>query len=106
MKRFENVIFKQRGAINNRMTEMFGLLKELTTNRAPEKVLMREEAKHPIIKNVNSISLIRGKEEKNDDDNATTDDSIEKTDGSDAEKPLKEAEKENKAENGTKNKPI
>nr|GEV99369.1 hypothetical protein [Tanacetum cinerariifolium] len=32
--------------------------------------------------------------------------SIEKTNGSDAKMPLKEAEKENKAENGTKNKPI
>ncbi|GJS70684.1 hypothetical protein Tco_0703525 [Tanacetum coccineum] len=82
MERFENAIFKQREEINNRMTEMSGLLKELTTSRAPEK------------------------EEMNDDDNVTTDDSIEKTDGSDAEVPLKEAEKENEAENGTKNEPI
>ncbi|GJU43789.1 ribonuclease H-like domain-containing protein [Tanacetum coccineum] len=84
------------------MTEMFGILKELTTSRAPKKVLMREEAKHPITKNVNSISLIRGEEEKNDDDNATTGDSIEKPNGSDAKMPLKEAEKENEAKNGTK----
>ncbi|GKA98352.1 MAK10-like protein [Tanacetum coccineum] len=63
---------------------------------------MREEAKHLIAKNVNYISLIRGEEEKNDDDNATTGDSIEKPDRSDAEIPLKKAEKENEAENGTK----
>ncbi|GJZ94072.1 hypothetical protein Tco_0666275 [Tanacetum coccineum] len=37
MERFENTIFKQRGEINSRMTEMFGLLKELTTNKTPEK---------------------------------------------------------------------
>ncbi|GJV70255.1 MAK10-like protein [Tanacetum coccineum] len=85
MERFENSIFKQREDINDRMTEVFGLLKELTTNRAPEKVLIREEARHLITKNVNSISLIRGEEEKNANDKATSDDSIERPDGSDEE---------------------
>ncbi|GJX14692.1 MAK10-like protein [Tanacetum coccineum] len=51
MERFENAIFKQREEINDRMAEMFGLLKEFTTSRAPEKVLIREEAKYPITKN-------------------------------------------------------
>ncbi|GJR83030.1 hypothetical protein Tco_0153815 [Tanacetum coccineum] len=106
MKRFENAIFKQRGEINNWMTEMFKLFTELTTSRAPKKLLMREEANHPVTKNINSISLIIGKEEKNDNDNATTSDNIEKPDGSNAKMPLKEAKKENDAENGTKNKPI
>ncbi|GJU24712.1 hypothetical protein Tco_1163333 [Tanacetum coccineum] len=86
------------------MVEMFGLLKELTTSRAPEKVLIREEAKYPVTKNVNSISLTRGKEEKNDEDNVTTNYGIEKTSGTDPEMPVREAKKE--AENGTKNKPI
>ncbi|GJS14866.1 hypothetical protein Tco_0409338 [Tanacetum coccineum] len=45
IERFENAIFKQREEINDRMTEMFGILKELTTSRAPEKVLIMEEAK-------------------------------------------------------------
>ncbi|GKD83239.1 hypothetical protein Tco_1350078 [Tanacetum coccineum] len=85
---------------------MFRLLKELTTSRAPEKVLMREEAKHPVTKNVNSISLIRGEEEKNEDDNAMIGDSIERTDGLDVKMPLKEVEKKNEAENGTKNESI
>ncbi|GJR69149.1 hypothetical protein Tco_0015214 [Tanacetum coccineum] len=31
MERFENAIFKQREEINDKMAEMFGLLKELTT---------------------------------------------------------------------------
>ncbi|GJR78331.1 hypothetical protein Tco_0149116 [Tanacetum coccineum] len=46
------------------MAEIFGLLKELTAIRAPEKVLVREEARHPITKHVNSISLIKMKEGK------------------------------------------
>nr|GEU46637.1 hypothetical protein [Tanacetum cinerariifolium] len=49
---------------------------------------------------------IRGEEEKNDDDNATINDSIEKADRSDAEMPLKEAEKEDETKNETKNEPI
>ncbi|GJS30546.1 zinc finger, CCHC-type containing protein [Tanacetum coccineum] len=43
IERFENAIFKHREEINDRMPEMFGLLKELTTSRALEKVLIREE---------------------------------------------------------------
>ncbi|GJT03154.1 MAK10-like protein [Tanacetum coccineum] len=64
MERFKNAIFKQREGINSRMTEIFGLLKELTTSRTPKKVLIREEAKFPVTKNVNSISLTKGEEEK------------------------------------------
>ncbi|GKB78526.1 MAK10-like protein [Tanacetum coccineum] len=63
MERFENTIFRQRKEINGRMTEMFGLLKELTTSRTPKKVLIKEEAKFPITKNVNFISLTKGEEE-------------------------------------------
>ncbi|GKC89868.1 MAK10-like protein [Tanacetum coccineum] len=106
MKRFENAIFKHRGEINDRMTEMFGLLMELTTSRAPEKVLIREETKHPVTKNVNSISLIRGEEKMNADDNVTSDDSIERPDGSDAEVQLNKVDKENEAKNRTKNEPL
>ncbi|GKD76709.1 MAK10-like protein [Tanacetum coccineum] len=43
MERFKNAIFKQREEINDRRAEMFRLLKELTTSRAPKKVLIREE---------------------------------------------------------------
>ncbi|GJU89282.1 MAK10-like protein [Tanacetum coccineum] len=106
IERFENAIFKQREEINDRMTDMFGLLKELTTSRAPKRELIKEEARYPITKNINSISLIRGEEEKNANDNATPNDSIERLDGSDAEVTLNEVKKENKAENGTKNEPI
>ncbi|GJU58612.1 hypothetical protein Tco_1236378 [Tanacetum coccineum] len=74
IERFKNGIFKQWEEINNRMTEMFGLLKELTLNRTPEKVLIREEATHPVTKNVNSISLVRTREEKSTKDKAIFDD--------------------------------
>ncbi|GKF93176.1 hypothetical protein Tco_0279895, partial [Tanacetum coccineum] len=78
MERFEKAIVKQREEINDRMAEMFGLLKELTTSRAPEKVLIKEEAKSPITKNVNSISLARGEEERNGDNDVATGDDSEK----------------------------
>ncbi|GKA20140.1 MAK10-like protein, partial [Tanacetum coccineum] len=64
MERFEEAILKQREEINGRMAEIFGLLRELTSSRTAEKVLIREEARHPVTKHVNSISLIQIKEEK------------------------------------------
>ncbi|GKG18737.1 hypothetical protein Tco_0373035, partial [Tanacetum coccineum] len=67
MERFENAIFKKRNEINDRMTEMFG----------PEKVLIREEAKFPVTKNVNSISLARGEEERSDKIDVATGNDIE-----------------------------
>ncbi|GJY71349.1 hypothetical protein Tco_0475052 [Tanacetum coccineum] len=73
MERFENPIFNQREKINGKMTEMFRLLKELTTNKTPEKVLIREEAKFPVTKNVNSISLARDEEEENNKMDETPD---------------------------------
>ncbi|GJZ06335.1 MAK10-like protein [Tanacetum coccineum] len=106
MENFENTIFKQREEINDRMAEMFGLLKELTTSKAPEKVLIREEAKFPVTKNVNSISLTRGEEERNNDNDVATDDDIKKTTGTKMEVSVKDAETKNGVENKTKNKPI
>ncbi|GJT19261.1 hypothetical protein Tco_0877967 [Tanacetum coccineum] len=70
-ERFENAIFKQREEINGRMTEMFRLLKELTTSKTPKKVLLREEAKFPVTKNVNSISFAREEEERSDKTDVT-----------------------------------
>ncbi|GJY35209.1 hypothetical protein Tco_0420587 [Tanacetum coccineum] len=78
IERFENAIFKQREEINDKMTKISGLLKELTTSRAPEKVLIREEAKFPVTKNVNSISLTRGGEERSEKIDVTTGDDFEK----------------------------
>nr|GEX42832.1 hypothetical protein [Tanacetum cinerariifolium] len=76
MERFENAICKQCEEINNRMTKMFGLLKELTTSRAPEKG-----------------------EERIDKNSVAIGDNIEKPTGTKTEMPAKEAEKEDEAEN-------
>nr|GEX56085.1 MAK10-like protein [Tanacetum cinerariifolium] len=77
------------------------LLKELTTNTTPEKVLIREEAKFPVTKNVNSISLARGEEEMSDKTDETLDNTVKPT-VTETEIPVKEAERNNE----TKNKPI
>ncbi|GJZ18681.1 hypothetical protein Tco_0554804 [Tanacetum coccineum] len=98
MERFKNVIFKQREEINGRITEMFRLLKELMTNRTPKKVLIREEAKFPVTKNVNSISLARGEEERSDKTDETLDNTIKPT-VTETEIPVKEAEKKNETKN-------
>ncbi|GJX74946.1 hypothetical protein Tco_0313541, partial [Tanacetum coccineum] len=98
MERFENPIFKQREEINDRITKMFGLLKELTTSRTPEKVLIRKEAKFPVTKNVNSISLARGEEERSDKKDETLDNTVKPT-VTEMEKPVKEAERNNEIKN-------
>ncbi|GJR69749.1 hypothetical protein Tco_0015814 [Tanacetum coccineum] len=76
MERFKKAIFKQREEINDRMAEMFGLLKELTTSRTPEKVLVREEARHPITKYVNAISLVKKEKEKNVENSEVVDKNV------------------------------
>ncbi|GJU36422.1 MAK10-like protein [Tanacetum coccineum] len=106
MERFDNAIFKQREEINDRITEMFGLLKELTTSMAPKKVLIREEVNSPVTKNVNYISLTRVEEEREDDNDIVAGDDIKKATETEMEVAVKEAETKNRAENKTKNKPI
>ncbi|GJR88090.1 MAK10-like protein [Tanacetum coccineum] len=74
---------------------------ELTTSRTPEKVLIREKAKFPVTKNLNSISLARGKEERSNKVDETLDNTVIST-VTEMEIPVKEAERNNE----TKNKPI
>ncbi|GJR73147.1 MAK10-like protein [Tanacetum coccineum] len=92
MERFKNAIFKQCEGINSRMTEMFGLLKELMTSKTLEKILIREEAKFPITKNVNYISLTKGEEERSNMTKVTPD-NTEKPTETEAEMPHKINEK-------------
>ncbi|GJR25352.1 hypothetical protein Tco_1101584 [Tanacetum coccineum] len=66
MERFENAIFKQREEISDKMAEMFGLLKELTTSR--------------------------GEEERNNDNDVATCDDIEKPTRTETGMPVNEAE--------------
>ncbi|GJZ44019.1 MAK10-like protein [Tanacetum coccineum] len=101
MERFKNTIFKQREEINGRMTEMFRLLKELTTSRTPEKVLIGEEAKFHIIKNLNSISLTKG-EEGGSNRTMLTPGNVEKPTETKIEMPVMEVEKINEVENVAK----
>ncbi|GJZ50895.1 MAK10-like protein [Tanacetum coccineum] len=101
MERFENAIFKQCEEINNRITKIFWNLKELTTSRTLKKVLIREEAKVPVTKNVNSISQAKGGEERSDKMDEVLDNTV---------KPIvTETEisvKEDKGNNETKIKPV
>ncbi|GKA23932.1 hypothetical protein Tco_0709965, partial [Tanacetum coccineum] len=99
IERFTNAIFKQREEINDRLTEMFGLLKELTTSRVPEKVLIREEAKCPVTKNVNSPSLTREEQEMSNKTDVTVGNDIKKNTRIETKMPVKEAKKEDEAEN-------
>nr|GEW54350.1 MAK10-like protein [Tanacetum cinerariifolium] len=101
MERFENTIFKQRDEINGMMTEMFGLLKELTTSRTPKKVLIQEEAKFPVTKNLNSISLTK-EEERGSDRTMMTPGNAEKPTETKTESPVMELEKINKLKSGAK----
>ncbi|GKE06816.1 hypothetical protein Tco_1398834 [Tanacetum coccineum] len=98
IERFENAIFKQLEMINDRMIEMFRLLKELSASRTPEKVLIREEARHPITKNVNSISVIRDEEEKDVVNNRAIIESIVEPSKSEEEEPPKKASVANEVE--------
>ncbi|GJU91940.1 hypothetical protein Tco_1304363 [Tanacetum coccineum] len=71
------------------MVEMFGLLKELTASRTLEKVLIREETRHPITKSINSISLILMEEENSVQNNGAIDKSVAKPRKSDEHEPPK-----------------
>nr|GEX69776.1 hypothetical protein [Tanacetum cinerariifolium] len=102
MERFENAIFKQREEINNRATEMFGLHKELTVSKTLETMLIREKERYPIIKHVNSISLVRTEEEESTKDEEMFDDISGKPDKSKAVISPKEVNKEKEAGNVTK----
>ncbi|GJS89475.1 MAK10-like protein [Tanacetum coccineum] len=103
MERFENTIFKQHEEINGRMTKMFRILKELTTSRTPAKVLIREETKFPVTKNVNSISLTRNEEKENNKTDETPDNTKMPTE---TEMPVRKTEAMNGAENGAGNESI
>ncbi|GJR28360.1 zinc finger, CCHC-type containing protein [Tanacetum coccineum] len=87
IERFENAILKQREEINDRMNKI-------------------EEAKSLIVKSVNSISLVKEEEGKNDIYDVATSDDSKETDGPDMEVSVKEAKTKNDAENEAKNKPI
>ncbi|GJZ00873.1 zinc finger, CCHC-type containing protein [Tanacetum coccineum] len=74
-------------------------------SRTPEKILIRVEAKFLITKNVNSISLTKGEEERSNKTEVTPDNTKKPT-KTEVEMPINEAEKKNGAENRAGNKSI
>nr|GEV65727.1 Pol polyprotein [Tanacetum cinerariifolium] len=74
-KGFKKSIFKQREEINDRMMEMFRLLKELTI-RTPEKFLVREQANNPITRCINTISLVKIGKDKSIENNEVIDKNV------------------------------
>nr|GEU46450.1 MAK10-like protein [Tanacetum cinerariifolium] len=73
MEKFKEAIFKQNKEINERMTKMFSLLKELTKSKSLEKVLVREEVSNRITKYVNTISIVRIESDKGTESNKVVD---------------------------------
>ncbi|GJR24764.1 hypothetical protein Tco_0973291 [Tanacetum coccineum] len=60
---------------------------ERMESRTSKNILMREEARHPITKNINSISLIRIEEEENKENNGQSSNSAMEPGKSDEEEP-------------------
>ncbi|GJV74744.1 hypothetical protein Tco_1506328 [Tanacetum coccineum] len=106
MERFEKTIFKQREEINDRMTKMLRFLKELTTSKTPEKVLVREEARHPITKNVNTISLVKMEKEKNIENNKVVDKNVVEFSELNAIEPKEEVDMKKEVGDRTNDEPV
>ncbi|GJT98627.1 hypothetical protein Tco_1094145 [Tanacetum coccineum] len=101
MERFEKSIFKKREEINDRMAEMFGLLKELTTSRTPKKVLVREEANNPITRCINAISLVKMEKDNSIENNEVVDNNVIEPSELNEVEPIEE-----EMEDGTDNKSV
>ncbi|GJV52667.1 hypothetical protein Tco_1448408 [Tanacetum coccineum] len=80
-------------------------LRDQASNCLEQKVLIREEARHPITKNVNSISLIRVEEEKNLENNRAIGKSVVKPSKPKEDKLLKEVDATNEVERRADDKP-
>ncbi|GKA40887.1 hypothetical protein Tco_0733480 [Tanacetum coccineum] len=106
IERFENAIFKQREGINSRMTEMFGLLKELMTIRLSLKYLspasIKELNKNPSspkrVHFVNSIVILSANSNTKEDVSPTNTCDINLGDMVKGKEGVKEQGKEEKVE--------
>ncbi|GKA84991.1 hypothetical protein Tco_0806645 [Tanacetum coccineum] len=87
------------------MDEMFGILKELTASRTLEKVVVREEARHPITKHGNAISIIKMEKEKNVEKNEVVDKSVIELSELNAIEPKEVVDIKKEVEDGTHNQP-
>nr|GEX75356.1 hypothetical protein [Tanacetum cinerariifolium] len=86
--------------------EMFRLLKELTTSRTPKKVLAREEARYPITKNVNAISFVKIKKDKNIENNKVVEYNVIKLSELNAIEPKEEVDMKKEVGCETNNEPM
>nr|GFC14515.1 hypothetical protein [Tanacetum cinerariifolium] len=80
---------------------MFGLLRELTSSRTPEKVLVREEANNLITKRMNVIALIKVEEEKGIEGDEITKGSVMELNELESLEPIKSPDKKEEVEEGT-----
>nr|GFA36946.1 hypothetical protein [Tanacetum cinerariifolium] len=55
----KEAIYKKKMEINEKMIEMFSLLKEYIKGKSLDKVLVGEEVSKPVTKYVNAIYLVR-----------------------------------------------
>ncbi|GKF30021.1 hypothetical protein Tco_0096363, partial [Tanacetum coccineum] len=85
---------------------MFGLLKELTASRTPEMVLVREEARHPVTKYVNAISLVKIEKEKNIENNKVVDKNVLELSELNAIEPKEEVDMKKEVGGKTNDEPI
>ncbi|GKB14050.1 hypothetical protein Tco_0847973, partial [Tanacetum coccineum] len=83
------------------MAEMFRLLRELTSSRALAKVLVREEAKNPITKSINAISLIKMEKEKGSEGGEVAKGNVMEFNELEVLKPIESPDKEEEMEEGT-----
>nr|GEV78874.1 ribonuclease H-like domain-containing protein [Tanacetum cinerariifolium] len=98
---FKKAIFKKREEINDMMAEMFRLLRELTSSKTPEKVLVREEANNPVTKNINAISLIKIEKENGIEGDKVTKGNVMKLNELEALEPIESPDKEEEREEQT-----
>ncbi|GJT86744.1 hypothetical protein Tco_1068461 [Tanacetum coccineum] len=79
---------------------------KLTSSRASEKVLVREEARHPVTKHVNSISFIKIKEEKSIKNNEVVNKNAVEHKKSNVVEPIEEVDEKEEVEDGTNDEPV
>nr|GFB08318.1 reverse transcriptase domain-containing protein [Tanacetum cinerariifolium] len=88
------------------MAKTFGLLRELTTSRTPEKVLVREDASNPIAKYVNAISLVKMEKDKSIENNKVVNKNVVESSESNVVKPIELVDKKKKMEEGMDDKSV
>nr|GEW46093.1 retrovirus-related Pol polyprotein from transposon TNT 1-94 [Tanacetum cinerariifolium] len=105
IERFKKVIFKQREEINDKMAEMFRLLRDLTSSGTLEKALVREEASNPVTKNINTMSLIKMEKEKGIEGREVAKGNVIELNELEALEPIESPDNEEEMEEGTCNTP-